>query len=102
MYSDLYFGLVMDMRALAEHNGTVARVLLLIAAFASGWFEAVVLKSKTLACTTWFICLGALTAWIAYAWTTVAMIAAGAVFASGVIALVVFYWSSKVDVRNSR
>jgi hypothetical protein len=92
----------MDVRTLVEHNATVARVLLLIAIFASGWFEAVVLKARALACTTWFICLGALTAWIAYAWTTTTVIAAGAVFVAGFIALLVFYRSGKADVRNSR
>ena len=60
------FRLALDANAVVEHHSIAVRVLLLLMVFASGCFEAIVLKSRTLACTTWFICLGALTAWIAF------------------------------------
>jgi hypothetical protein len=80
-----------------DHQHIAARVLLLAAIFASGYFEAVVLKSRDLACTTWFICLGALTAWIAYSWTTASILAGAVVFATGLILLIVYYRSWKTD-----
>jgi hypothetical protein len=87
------FGSEWGANTVVDHHPIAARVLLLAAIFASGCFEAVVLKSKALACTTWFICLGALTAWIAYSWTTASILAGAVVFASGLILLIVYYRS---------
>jgi len=86
--------------AVVDHHPIAVRVLLLAAIFASGYFEAVVLKSRNLACTTWFIGLGALTAWIAYSWTTASIVAGAVVFASGLILLIVYYRSWKTDARE--
>lgn len=85
------FGLAFDANAGVDQHLIAARVLLLAAIFASGCFEAFVLKLKTLACSTWFICLGALTAWIAYSWTIRSIVAAALVFASGVVLLIIYY-----------
>jgi hypothetical protein len=85
------FALTLDANAVIEHHPVAVRGLLLAAIFVSGCFEAFVLKSRTLACTTWFICLGALTAWIAYSWTTTSIVAAAVVFASGLIPLILYY-----------
>jgi hypothetical protein len=87
------FGLAMDANAMVERYPIVARALFLAGMFASGCFEAFVLKSRTAACTTWFLCLGSLTAWIAYSWTAASIIAAALVFAAGLFSLVVFYRS---------
>lgn len=95
-------GLIFDANAFVEHHPIVARVLLLAAIFASGCFEAFVLKLKNLACSTWFICLGALTAWIAYSWTTASIVTAAVVFASGLILLIVYYRSSKTEQEPSK
>lgn len=86
-------GSAFDANSLVAQHPIAARALLLAAIFASGCFEAFVLKLKNLACSTWFICLGALTAWIAYSWTTASMVAAAVVFASGLILLIVYYRS---------
>jgi len=94
------FALALDANAVIEHHPVAVRVLLLAAIFASGCFEAFVLKSRTLACTTWFICLGALTAWIVYPWTTASVIAAAVVFVLGLSLLIVFCRSGKADVRK--
>lgn len=95
------FWLAWDAHAFVEHHPIAARVLLLAAIFASGCLEALVLKLKTLACTTWFICLGALSAWIAYSLTKASVIAAAVVFASGLILLIVYYRTSKTDAEKS-
>jgi hypothetical protein len=91
------FGFAWGANAVVDHHPIAARVLLLAAIFASGYFEAVVLKSRDAACSTWFICLGALTAWIAYSWTTASILAGAVVFASGLILLIVYYRSWKTD-----
>lgn len=84
------YGMALDAIAVVEHHASAMRVLVLLVIFASGCFEAIVLKS-TLACTTWFIGLGALTAWIASSWTTASVIAAAVAFASGLILLTRYY-----------
>jgi hypothetical protein len=87
------FGLAMDENAMIERYPIAVRGLFLVGMFAFGFFEAFVLKSRTMACTTWFLCLASLTAWIAYSWTTASIIAAAVVFAAGLFSLIVFYRS---------
>jgi hypothetical protein len=94
--------LALDANAVVEHHPIAARVLLLVAIFASGCFEAFVLKLRNLACSTWFICLGALTAWIAYSWTDASILAGAVVFASGLILLIIYYRSSQVEQEPSK
>lgn len=96
------FGLALDAHAVVDHHPIAARVLLLAAIFASGCFEAFVMKLRNLACSTWFICLGALTAWIAYSWTIASIVAATVIFASGLILLIVYYRSSKAEQEPSK
>jgi hypothetical protein len=74
-----------------EHHPIAVRVLLLAAILASGFFEAFVLKMKGLACTTWFICVAALTAWIATLGTAASKVIAVMVFLSGFGLLVAYY-----------
>ena len=85
------FGSALDASAAIQRHPVAARLLLLAAIFACGCFEAFILKSRALACATWFICLGSLTAWIAYSWTTAAIACAAVVFVSGLLALIVYY-----------
>lgn len=81
-------------------HGTSLGVLALVAVFASGFFDAVVLKKKDWACATWFVGLLSLTAWIAYSWTTGSIVAAAVVFASGLILLIVYYRNWKTDASK--
>ena len=88
------------MSALLEHHGTAVGVLALVAVFASGMFDAVILKKKDWACATWFLGLVSLTAWIAYSWTTASILAGAVVFASGLILLIVYCRNWKADARK--
>jgi hypothetical protein len=67
------------------------RVLALALLFASGLFDAAILKKKGLACVTWFMGIVALTVWISHSWTTASILAGAVVLASGVIVLIVYY-----------
>lgn len=93
-------GLGLDWNSLLEHHGTAVRVVILAGIFASGFFDAAFFKKKDWACATWFIGLAALTAWIAYSWTTAAFLAGAVVFASGLILLIVYYRRGKTDARK--
>jgi hypothetical protein len=93
-------GFVLSWNALLERHGTAMGVLALAAVFASGVFDAAILKKKDWACATWFLGLVSLTAWIAYSWTTTSIVAATVVFASGMVLLIVYYRSSKTDARK--
>jgi hypothetical protein len=84
-----------------EHHPIAVRVLFLAAIFASGFFEAFVLKMKSLACTTWFVFLAALTAWISTFGIAASKIIAATVFLSGSGLLVVYYRIGQVE-RESR
>lgn len=75
-------------------------VLALAAVFASGVFDAAILKKKEWACATWFLGLVSLTAWIAYSWTTTSILAGAVVFASGLILLLVYYRNWKTGARK--
>jgi hypothetical protein len=83
--------LISDLRTLLYNHPNAARVLVLAAIFASGWFDAAILKSKNAACATWFLGLGALTAWTALPWTTVRICLGTVVFVSGIILMIVYY-----------
>ena len=85
----------MDLSAVVEHHPVAVRVLALTIVFASGYFEAFVLKSRALACTTWFLCLGALTAWIAFSGTLLAVAIAAGVFMLGLFLLIAYYQLSE-------
>jgi len=88
-----------------DHRQVVFKVLVLVAIFASGCFEAFVLKQKSLACITWFFCLAALAAWIAAFQTLTAIVIATVLFTSGLWLLIVYYriWATnhKSDSENS-
>jgi hypothetical protein len=94
--------LALNWRALFEHHGTAVGVLALAVVFASGIFDAVILKKKDWACATWFLGLVSLTAWIAYSWTTASILAGAVVFASGLILLIIYYRSSKTEQEPSK
>jgi len=89
----------LGVEALVERHPTVLRVLILVAIFGSGYFDAAVLKARNLACATWFLGLGALTAWIAYPWTPFRICAGAVVFLSGLLLMVAYYRGGAV--RNS-
>jgi hypothetical protein len=93
-------GLALNWNALLERHGTAMAVLALAAVFASGFFDAAILKRTDWACATWFMGLVSLTAWIAYSWTTASILAGAAVFASGLILLIVYYRSRKTAARK--
>jgi hypothetical protein len=78
-----------------EQHPVVARVLLLAVLFASGCVEAFVWKTRAVACATWFGCLGALSAWIAYSGTLAAIVSAVGVFTLGLLLLIAFYQFSE-------
>jgi hypothetical protein len=69
-------------------------VLGLAVVFASGIFDALVLKRKDWACATWFIGLAATTAWIASG-LTVARVCSGAVVFVAGLALMTMYYRRK-------
>jgi len=79
------------MEAAVEHHPTATRVLVLAAIFGSGYFDAVVLKSKDLACATWFMGLAALAIWIAYPLTTSRILLGAAVLVSGLVLMIIYY-----------
>ena len=93
-------GFVLNWNALLERHGTAMGVLALAAVFASGVFDAAILKKKDWACATWFLGLVSLTAWITYSWTTTSIIAGAVVFASGLVLLIVYYRSWKTDAKR--
>ena|SRR5437868_3551722 len=95
-------GLGLNWNALLERHGIAVAALVLAAVFASGFFDAVVLKKKDWACATWFLGLVSLAAWIAYSWTTASILAGAVVFASGLILLIVYYRSSKAEQKPSK
>ena len=66
-------------------------VLGLAVVFASGLFDALVLKRKDWACAIWFIGLAALTAWIAAALTVVRLSAGTVVFVAGLALMTAYY-----------
>jgi hypothetical protein len=80
-----------DLSTLIEHYPIAARGVMLSIIFASGYVEAVVWKARALACSTWFICLLALTIWIAYLGTLLAIAAAAGVFVFGLLLLIGYY-----------
>ncbi len=84
---------------LTRYHSTVVAVAALVAVFASGFFDAVVLKRKDWACATWFVGLVSLTVWIGYSWTTGSVVAAAVVFASGLTLLIVYYRRVSTDGR---
>ena len=90
-------GLGLGLDALLEHHPAVARVFILAVIFASGYFEAAVLKARGLACVTWFLGLGALAAWIAYPWTPFRICAAALVFLSGLLLMVAYYRGARTN-----
>jgi|SRR5664280_824893 hypothetical protein len=96
----LRLGFVLNWNALLERHGTAMGVLALAAVFASGVFDAAILKKKEWACATWFLGLVSLTAWIAYSWTTTSILAGAVVFASGLILLIVYYRNWKTGARK--
>ncbi len=59
--------------------------------FASGVFDAVVLKRKDWACATWFIGLAATTAWIASRLTAVRVGTGAVVFVAGLALMTAYY-----------
>lgn len=81
------------MHSMFDTHPLLARILVLCAILASGFFEAFVLDLKELACVTWFTALAALTAWVAYPLTLLSIGAATAIFALGLILLIRFYRS---------
>ena len=83
--------LAVDVHAFAESHPSLLRLLLLTGLFASGWFEAFVLRIRTLACVTWFTTLAALAVIIGYSLTTARIVAAAVVFGGGLGALIVYY-----------
>ena len=89
-----------DVNLMADHYPILSRALLLAVIFASGCFEAFVLKLRKLACSTWFIGLGGLTAWIAYPAKMPSIIAASVVFVSGLILLISYYRNWKSHARK--
>jgi hypothetical protein len=93
-------GLALNWNALFERHGTTIGALALAAVFASGLFDAAILKKKDWACATWFLGLLSLSAWIAYSWTTASILAGAVVFASGLILLIVYYRNWKTDARK--
>ena len=48
-------GLALNWNALLERHGTAMAVLALAAVFASGFFDAAILKRTDWACATWFM-----------------------------------------------
>jgi hypothetical protein len=86
-----------DASTVIDQYPVTARILLLAVIFASGYVEAFVWKSRALACATWFGCLGALTAWIAYSGTLVAIVSAAGVFTLGLLLLIAFYQFSESE-----
>src|SRR5579883_1528005 len=58
-------GLGLNWNALLERHGTAVAALVLAAVFASGFFDALVLKKKDWACATWFLGIVSLAA-VAY------------------------------------
>ena len=88
------------MMSLVDRHPIATRILLLLAIIGSGYFEAAVLKSRDLACATWFVALAGLTAWVAYSCTTAAILAGSVVFAAGVGLLIAYYRSSRTDSRK--
>ena len=95
MIVQLVLGL--NWNALFERHRTGMAVLVLAAVFASGFFDAAILRKKDWACATWFVGLVSLTAWIAYSWTTASILAGALVFVSGLILLTVYYRNWKTD-----
>ena len=66
-------------------------VLGLAVVFASGLFDALILKRKDWACAIWFIGLAALTAWIAAGLTVVRVSAGAVVFIAGLALMIAYY-----------
>jgi hypothetical protein len=100
MIEGLALGLILS--TLLERHGTAVAVLALGAVFASGFFDAAVLKRKDWACATWFVGLMSLSAWIAYSWTSASILGGVVVFASGLILLIVYYRKSKTEQELSK
>jgi len=84
-------GLALNWNALLVNHHTAMAVLALAAVFASGFFDAVILKKKDWACATWFLGLASLTAWIAYSWTTASILAGVVVFVFGLALMTLYY-----------
>jgi hypothetical protein len=76
---------------LLEPRGTVLALLALAAVFASGVFDALVLKKRDWACATWFLGIISLSAWMISSWTIPSIVAGGLVFALGLALLIVYY-----------
>ena len=81
-----------------DHHATAIRTLTLISLFLCGCVEAVVLTQRGWACATWFLGLGALTAWIVYPFTAKS-IGLGAPLLVTRAILMIFYY--RKNVRRS-
>lgn len=93
-------GVGLNWSELLERHGTAMAVLALAAVFASGFFDALILKKKDWACATLFVGLVSLAAWISYSWTTGSILVGAVVFVSGLILLIVYYRSWKTNARK--
>lgn len=69
----------------------VLRVILLTAIFLVGYLESTVLKHSELAMSTWFIGLGAFTAWMVFPLTAIRIVFGVVVFVSGMALLIKYY-----------
>jgi hypothetical protein len=77
-----------------EHHATILRILVLLMIFLTGCFEGFLEpRHRDLACATWFLGLGALTAWIVYPLTTVRICLGVGAFVLGLVLMIVYYQS---------
>jgi hypothetical protein len=65
--------------------------LFLIGLFLSGVFEALVLKRKDLACSTWLLELLILVGGVVYPLTTIRIVGGAVIFVFGVVLIVAYY-----------
>ena len=70
---------------------TMLRIGILSLFLISGWFDAVFLRRKDLACATWGIGVAGLTAWVAYPLTPIRIAAAAMIAVLAFVTLRTYY-----------
>lgn len=78
-----------------SNTATFLRIALLTGVLLFGYFEGAVLHRRDWACVTWTAGLAALTAWVAYPFTTGRIYLGAIVFVAGVSLIALYYRQSK-------
>ena len=83
----------LSLRQFVEQHGAVAGVLVITLILLSAWFEAYVLKQRTLAGATFVWGLTVLSLWVAVPFTKLRIFAASIVFVIGLTLLLSGVWA---------